>query len=464
MDTNVLYGLIGAFITATITGIAIWSRLRATNKQRVEAIYERLLGELSNIVRVMGNWDGNPARLPDVKKRVISRMLHMHLDSLVEAIALEGSSGWRKFRYKLGFGKHCYEELGGEWFLEKHRYRRFEYWYSVTLMLYNGILGASAYVEEVFHLKKDDPHKNIDGSNCLKQYFRKRLKSERGKQMDEKVKVAGVQMEPKIKEKEKNLDRCLELIERTAKKGARLIVFPECALTGYCFDSREEALPLAEPIPGSSTKKLLTTCVELNVYVVIGLLESDGDKCYNTAVLLGPDGLVGKQRKLHLPYLGVDRFLDPGNLPLTTYDTDVGRIGMGICYDMMFPEHSRALALLGADILVFPANWPETGNVYPDYIIPTRATENRVFCVGVNRIGKERGTTFAGRSKIVYWFGQSLAEGKENEQDIIYANIKPAEARKKRWVIEPKKHEVDFINDRRPEFYGHVCEVSSKLK
>jgi len=276
--------------------------------------------------------------------------------------------------------------------------------------------------------------------------------------MVKKIKIAGVQMEPKISDKKANLERCLEMIKLTAKKGARLIVFPECTLTGYNFENPEETLPVAEPIPGPSTKKLMATCRKLNVYVVVGLLEKEGDKCYNTAVLLGPEGLVGKHRKLHLPYLGVDRFLEAGDLPLTVYDTDVGRIGIGICYDMMFPEHSRVLALLGADILVFPANWPETVKVYPNYIVPTRAIENHVFCVAVNRVGKEREAEFPGLSKIVDLFGQPLAEGKENEEDIIYAEIKPAEAGEKHLIIELGKHEVNFIKDRRPAFYGLVCQ------
>ena len=206
--------------------------------------------------------------------------------------------------------------------------------------------------------------------------------------MDKKVKIAGLQMEPIISEKGRNLARCLELIELTAREGARLIVLPECALTGYCFSSLEESLPDAEPIPGPSTEKFMAACRHLNVYVVVGLLEKDGDKCYNAAVLLGPHGLVGKHRKLHLPYLGVDRFLNHGDLPPTVYDTEVGKIGMGICYDLMFPEHSRVLGLQGADILIFPANWPKVRNVYPDYIVPTRAIENHVYCVAVNRVGR----------------------------------------------------------------------------
>jgi len=278
--------------------------------------------------------------------------------------------------------------------------------------------------------------------------------------MDKKVKIAGLQMAPEILEKEINLVRCLELIELAAKEGARLIVLPECALTGYCFSSLEEALPVTETVLGPSTERIMATCSELNVYVIVGLLEKDGDKCYNTAVLLGPHGLVGKHRKLHLPYMGIDRFLNPGDLPLTVYDTEVGKIGMGICYDLMFAEHSRVLALQGAELLVFPASWPQVGKVLSDYIVPTRAIENRVFCVAVNRVGTERGTQFPGRSKIAHWFGRALAEGKPNEEDILYAEVKPAEARQKRYVIVSGEYEVDFINDRRPEFYGLICQAS----
>lgn len=180
-------------------------------------------------------------------------------------------------------------------------------------------------------------------------------------------------------------------------------------------------------------------------------------------MLLGPEGLVGKYRKLHRPYLGIDRFLkDESNLSLTVYDTKVGMIGMGICYDLMFAEHSRVLALKGADLLVFPANWPETGRVYTDYIVPTRAIENHVFCVAVNRVGNERGTTFFGSSVIARFDlvkGVALTRGKPYEEDIIYDEIEPTEARRKHLVIVPGKHEVDFIKDRKPQYYSHICQV-----
>jgi len=276
--------------------------------------------------------------------------------------------------------------------------------------------------------------------------------------VDDKVKIAGVQMEPKILEKERNLARCLELIQVTAKEGAKLIVFPECALTGYVFTSLEEALPIAEPIPGPSTERILAACRDLNVYVIIGLLEMDRDKCFNAAALLGPQGLVGKHRKLHLPYLGVDRFLNHGDLPLTVYETDVGRIGMGICYDINFPEHARVLTLQGADVIVLPTNWPELTEFIPEYMIPTRARENRVFCVAINRVGEERGSKFFGRSKIAHINGDSLAEGKPYEEDVLYVEIEPAKAREKHLVISPGELEVHRINDRRPEFYAVITQ------
>lgn len=276
--------------------------------------------------------------------------------------------------------------------------------------------------------------------------------------MEQKVKIAGVQMEPKLLDKEHNLSRCLEMIQVTAKEGARLIVFPECALTGYVFSSLEEALPVAEPIPGPSTDKIAIACRELSVYVVIGLLEKDGNKCYNAAALLGPQGLVGRHRKAHLPYLGIDRFVNHGDLPLTVYETEVGRIGMGICYEVNFPEHTRVMALQGAELIVVPTNWPEGLEAIPNLVIPTRALDNHLFCVAVNRVGEERGVKFFGGSRIVHCLGLTLAEGKPDEEDILYVEIEPATARDKHLVLVPGEFEVHLFNDRRPELYGLITQ------
>lgn len=281
--------------------------------------------------------------------------------------------------------------------------------------------------------------------------------------MSEKVRVAGVQMEPKILRKDSNLALCLELIRDTARQGAQLIVFPECTLTGYMFANLEEALQVAEPLPGPSTEEIIGVCRQLNVYVVIGLLEIEKDNLYNAAALIGPGGLVAKCRKSHLLCLGVDRFVKPSDLPLTVYETDIGRIGLAICYDANFPEHPRVLALQGADMLVLPANWPEHYSEFlVDYVIPTRAIENRMFVIAVNRVGEERGTRFMGRSKISHWHwdpAMAFGEGKPYENDVIYADIDPTTAREKHVVIVPGEIEVDLFGNRRPDLYHTLTEV-----
>ena len=176
--------------------------------------------------------------------------------------------------------------------------------------------------------------------------------------MDDKVKIAGAQIKPLILDVNSNLNKCLEFTKEATSQGTKLVILPDAALTGYCYSSLEEAIPVAESIPGPSTEKIIALCQDLGTYVILGLIEKENDRYYNAAAFLGPEGLIGKYRKLHLPYLGVDRFLNHGNLPLTVYSTEIGRIGMGVCFDVMFPEHSRILALNGADIVVNITNFP----------------------------------------------------------------------------------------------------------
>lgn len=271
--------------------------------------------------------------------------------------------------------------------------------------------------------------------------------------MDETIKIAGIQMEPIILDKGRNLARCLELINIAAKEGARLVVFPEATLSGYIFGNLEEALPVVETIPGPSTEIIRDYCRELNIHVIVGLLEEDRGRHYNTAALVGPSGLIGKYRKFHLPYVGIDRFLNHGDLPWQVSDTDVGKIGLGICYDLDFPEHARALALMGAEVIVVVTNWPQGVEFAPEHLIHARAIENSVYCLAVNRVGEERGVKFFGRSKFVDCLGRSIAEGKPYQEDILYAEINPALAREKHQVRVPGEFEVDMIGDRRPELY-----------
>ncbi len=276
--------------------------------------------------------------------------------------------------------------------------------------------------------------------------------------MSDKIKVASVQIAPKIEEKEKNLIKILAKLREAAANYAQLIVFPECALTGYVYASREEARPYMETIPGPSTNKLVEVCRELGVYCVIGLLEKDGDNCFNVAVLIGPGRIIGKYRKNHLPYLGIDRFLDRGDKPFRVYKTPIGNIGLHICYDCNFPESSRVMTLLGADILVLPTNWPEGRDKVAKYVVVTRAFENKVHLVVADRVGEERGTKFIGMSKIVNAWGDTLAEAGGEDEEIVYGEVDLAEAREKHVILKPGEFEYNFIADRRPELYEKVCD------
>ena len=279
--------------------------------------------------------------------------------------------------------------------------------------------------------------------------------------MNDKVKIAAVQMDPKLMKNSENLDEILRQTRDAASNGAKLIVFPECALTGYVFSSREEAIPFMETVPGPATGKVAACCHELGVHVVIGLLEKDGKKCFNVAVLIGPQGLVGKYRKNHLPFLGIDRFLDQGDRPFQVHKTASGNIGLHICYDCNFPESGRIMTLLGADILVLPTNWPTLRGTIAEHVVNTRAFENRVHLVAVDRVGEERGVKFLGWSKIINALGETIAEGSRNDEEILYSEVSLAVARQKHIVIKPGEFEVDYINDRRPELYGEITKAKA---
>jgi predicted amidohydrolase len=277
--------------------------------------------------------------------------------------------------------------------------------------------------------------------------------------MQDKIRIAAVQIDIKIGANRQNLDKLTQNIRNAAANGADLIVFPECALCGYVFSSREEAIPYMETIPGSSTDEISAVCRESGVHVVFGLLEKEGPHCFNAAVLIGPEGLIGKYRKSHLPFLGIDRFLDSGNEPFPVFETAVGKVGMLICYDCTFPESARVLALAGADIVALPTNWPEGRGKIPEYVVVTRAFENGVHIVAADRVGVERGVKFIGTSKIVNARGDTLAEAGNENEETIYGEICLSEAREKHMVIKPGEFEADFIRDRKPWLYNKIAEV-----
>src|SRR5262249_16442092 len=131
------------------------------------------------------------------------------------------------------------------------------------------------------------------------------------------LKIAFAQVHCALGNKQHNLRQMHSKLDEAAQAGARLVIFPECALTGYCFESKEEALPYAEPLPGPSSEKIAAQSKELGLHTIFGLLERDEGKTgyFNACALVGPAGLVATYRKIHLPFLGPVRFALPGDLP-----------------------------------------------------------------------------------------------------------------------------------------------------
>lgn len=274
------------------------------------------------------------------------------------------------------------------------------------------------------------------------------------------VKIAGVQMDVTLAEPQRNLARIVAAVEETTRHGARLTVFPECAVTGYCFDSLDEARPFAvslgEDGGGEIVAQLTDVCRRTDSFVVVGLLERDGERVFNACVLVGPSGLVGSYRKLHLPMLGIDRFTTKGDRPLEVFTAGEVQLGMNICYDGSFPEASRVMALDGAELIVLPTNWPPAAVCFANHTINTRAMENHVYYMSVNRIGSERGFSFIGTSRICDPTGKTIAAADHEDEAILYADIDPAWARNKHLIRTPGKHEIHRWNDRRPEFYNRI--------
>ena len=279
--------------------------------------------------------------------------------------------------------------------------------------------------------------------------------------MDRQVfRVAGVQFDVQIADRKSNLKRMLDFMRQAAKESVDVTIFPECALAGYCFDSIDEARLHAESIPGPSTEALAEHCAKVDQHVVVGMLESEGDVLYNAAVLVGPQGVVSVYRKAHLPYLGVDRFTTPGNLPYTVPSVGDLRLGMNICYDASFPEATRSLMLLGADLVALPTNWPPGAENVCDCLIRARALENAIYFIAVNRVGSERGFDFIGQSQIADPAGKCLHRASRDQEEVFFADIDTAQSRRKHLVRVPGQHEINRVADRRPDLYGPLVDES----
>ncbi|MFZ5515218.1 MAG: nitrilase-related carbon-nitrogen hydrolase [Candidatus Zhuqueibacterota bacterium] len=243
-----------------------------------------------------------------------------------------------------------------------------------------------------------------------------------------------------------NIDRAIRLMEQSI---ADLWVLPELFHSGYSFTSRDELAALAEPIPdGQTCQALLAYAAKQSCAIVAGIAESAGGQFYNSAALITKDGVVGVYRKVHL----FDRekfWFSPGDLPFSVHKINYVAIGMMICFDWLFPEAARTLALKGADVLCHPSNLVLP---YCQSAMITRCLENRVFAITANRIGAEsRGDgslTFTGGSQIIDPRGQILFRAGRDTEESVVVSIDPELARDKSIT-----RNNNALNDRRPDMY-----------
>ena len=254
------------------------------------------------------------------------------------------------------------------------------------------------------------------------------------------VRVAVVQFDPQvgIQHSQANLEHSLELAREAAINGANLIVLPELANTGYLFGTRQEAFLHAELIPeGPSMQAWLDFARKHQVYLAAGLAERDGVQLFDSAVLVGPGGFIGKYRKAHL-WNREKLWFTPGNLGFPVFDTPIGRIGLLICWDIWFPEVPRLLSLQGADIICSLNNWiwtppplfDDSGKCMASYLTMTAAHANNVFIAAANRIGEEQGERYLGCSLIAGTNGWPIGKvASADEQTILYADIDLTSAR-----------------------------------
>ena len=263
-------------------------------------------------------------------------------------------------------------------------------------------------------------------------------------------KVAVAQMDIKLGNKEANLKKTAEIVSMASKQEADFVCLPEYLPTGSI---PEQCSKLAEPIPGYVVDKLGAIAKENGIHIVASILERADDKIYNTAVLIDPGGeLLTKYRKIHL-FMEEQDYIAHGR-EYAVVDTKFGKVGLMICYDAIFPEIARRLALQGVGIIFMPANWPDP--FLPQWMLATstRALDNQIWLVATNRIGADNKFTYFGRSRTVNPYGDSVVECGEMEE-VLVATVDGK-------VTEEFKEIVNFLKDRQPGAYrqGNVNKKS----
>ena len=240
--------------------------------------------------------------------------------------------------------------------------------------------------------------------------------------MKDKIKLALAKISSKRESKTENLLKIEKLTLKAKQQGADLIIFPEMSLTGYVL--LDQVYELAETIPGPSTQKIEALAKKTGMHIVFGmpeLSEKTQATVFNTAVLVGPQGLIGKYRKMYLPTHSVfeeKRYFRQGYEP-AAFQTDLGNIGLSICYDVFFPEVFRLARLKGAQLIICISASPAVRRGYFEILTSARALENTAFLAYVNLAGVEDGLQFWGGSRLVGPTGDVFAKAKYDEEDFV---------------------------------------------
>ena len=268
--------------------------------------------------------------------------------------------------------------------------------------------------------------------------------------------IACVQTDVTFANIRENIDRVDHWLKLASDSGTDLAVFPECMLSGYAYDSRESAMPHALSVDDKLFETLGDFAEKYNLHFSLGFLEKTDQHLFNASALIGPSGVIGHYRKIHLPHLGIDRFVDRGDLGYPIHTAGAAKIGLAICYDSSFPEPMRVLALNGADIIALGTNWPNGASRTAEVVPPARSMENHLFFVAANRVGEENGFGFCGCSSICGPDGVVLASTLSDEETILFAEVNLEQSRNKRIERVPGKHVIHRFDDRRPEFYSDL--------
>ena len=240
------------------------------------------------------------------------------------------------------------------------------------------------------------------------------------------IKIALAQISCQQADKKRNLAKISALVEKASKQGVKLVVFPELSLTGYVV--RDEIYQLAETIPGPSTHVVETLAKKTRTHIVFGMPElSEKTKAtlHNTAVLIGPDGFIGKYRKMYLPTHSIfeeKRYFRPG-YETAVFDTELGKIGLIICYDIYFPEVTRLTRLKGSELTVCISASPGIRRSFFETLTLARAIENTSFMAFVNLAGIQDGLQFWGGSRLVGPSGRILVQAKYDEDDFVTGEV-----------------------------------------